>query len=466
MIRYISLGFLLVITMLAIISRKNYSKYKDVKDPLLLASYLLIKITPVEVKEYIRRLIRRVTIVNVSKLSDVTNAFIAKLYHDALLAMLIISAIAFMLSFIPEKEVNEYKIERPEVGGNSEFIDLELHDEESDENSRIQVEVFPREYTEEEFEEYSEAAKKYIDSVILGENISKDKVTKKLILPTRDETGNLRIQWESSDPLLVGSDGEILYENIEKSEEVTLDAEILDETHKSDYQYKVVVQKEENLSNSDRARDRVISLEEDNRSDEEMYLPEKVGNVSIRRLVKTRADTILSVFVIGIIFVCILSYYRVYKLKEKGEKRDNGLYEAYFSFVNRLTIHIGAGLTIQEAFRASIRHEENTYLSGEIEYALNRVASGVSERVAYIDLGNSIGMQEYIRLMSFIVQNLAYGNSNLITLLNDEIKNSFYLKREQIRKKGEKASEKLLLPTSILLILVIIVVMYPAFVQM
>ena len=68
--------------------------------------------------------------------------------------------------------------------------------------------------------------------------------------------------------------------------------------------------------------------------------------------------------------------------------------------------------------------------------------------------------------MSLISQNMEYGNSNLIKLMDSEVKLSFYLKKEDIRKRGEKASEKLLLPTLILMFIVMIIVMYPAFVGM
>ena len=109
---------------------------------------------------------------------------------------------------------------------------------------------------------------------------------------------------------------------------------------------------------------------------------------------------------------------------------------------------------------------KSEYLKKEVGFALNKVASGVMENSAYMELGKNLGSQEYLRLMSLLSQNLAYGNSNLIGLLDSEVKQSFYIKRERIRKKGEQASEKLLLPTAILLILVIVIVMYPAFINL
>jgi hypothetical protein len=106
------------------------------------------------------------------------------------------------------------------------------------------------------------------------------------------------------------------------------------------------------------------------------------------------------------------------------------------------------------------------FLVNEIEYTLNMIDSGISEPKAYMELGNRLGLEEYMRLMSLISQNLNFGNSNLLKLLDTEVKTSFFLKKERVRKKGEQASEKLLIPTAILLITVIIVVMFPAFIGM
>ena len=97
---------------------------------------------------------------------------------------------------------------------------------------------------------------------------------------------------------------------------------------------------------------------------------------------------------------------------------------------------------------------------------MNMVESGVSESKAYGEMGRRIGLEEYMKLMSLISQNLTLGNSNLLKLLDTEVKTSYFLKKENVRKKGEQASEKLLLPSAMLMMLVIIVVMYPAFIGM
>ena len=183
-------------------------------------------------------------------------------------------------------------------------------------------------------------------------------------------------------------------------------------------------------------------------------------------LVETKDEKLNVVLLFGFLVIALMGFYKYSKLKEQGEKRDEDIGDAYYGFTNRLAIYIGAGFTLQKSFRYAIRNEKCMFLVNEIEYTLNMIDSGISEPKAYMELGNRLGLEEYMRLMSLISQNLNFGNSNLLKLLDTEVKTSFFLKKERVRKKGEQASEKLLIPTAILLITVIIVVMFPAFIGM
>ena len=466
MIRYISLGVVLIIILLAIISRKNYSKYKDGENIIFGIAAMFYDLTPLDAVSKIQKLIRHVRVFSGKHLSDHTKEYVIKIYQDLIILVLILSFVLFGLSFIPERKTDTLKITRPEAGQDSGMVEVKLYDKETDNREEMNLEVYPREFTKEEFDKASETAYEFIDSVMLGKNKSLDDVTDDMNLPQKDESGALTIKWSSSDPTIISEEGIINNGEISKPEKILLTAEVKDNNFKSTYEWDVVVKKEENLSSSEKAKATILSIEEENRSEKEIVLPDHIGQTSVERHVKSRDELMSELLGIGILLIGILTYLRVYRLKKEGEKRDASLIDAYFGFVNRLAIHIGAGLTLQDSFRCSVEHEKCKYLKGEVELALNQISSGIPEYKAYSELGKNIGLQEYMRLMSLIGQNLSYGNSNLLKLLDDEIKNNIYLKREHIRKKGEQASEKLLLPTLILLLLVMGLVMYPAFIQM
>ena len=142
------------------------------------------------------------------------------------------------------------------------------------------------------------------------------------------------------------------------------------------------------------------------------------------------------------------------------------------SFINKLTLRLSSGMNLRSALAIMVEDERRSgygkdgLLYDEVAVALNDIANGISEEDAYTSLGKRIGIPEYIRTMSLIEQNLHHGNKDLIKLLEEEERKAKFHNKERIRKRGEEASEKLLFPMLILLMVVIGIVVYPAFISM
>ncbi len=465
MARYLSVGLVLITMILALISRKYYSKYKDVHGFLSYVPVLMLRITPERVKSRVRLVIRKNKVLNRKALDEETDRELINIYLVFVRGLTLVAAFTFLISFKPENKDDLYILERPKEGDSSVYVDVKLRDNESGESEDFNLEINPKELNEKEFRERSEKAKAFIEENILSDNKSADEVTTDLCLPDKDETGALRIIWSSDNPSVINSEGNVRMDEIEKEEKVTLSADIKDDNFTDTYSKVVTVKKDINLTSSERAKVSILNIEEKSRSDKELVLPHDLDGVSVIRTSEKNRNNML-IFIIGILIVFIFGYIRFNKLKEKGSERDKELEDAYFGFVNRLAIHIGAGLSLKDAMKRSVQNERCTYLKDEVNHMLNKISSGISESTAYMEFGKAVGSQEYIRLMSLISQNLAYGNSNLIKMLDSETKTGLYVKREHIKKKGEEASEKLIMPTSLLLILVIIIVIYPAFIEM
>ena len=306
-------------------------------------------------------------------------------------------------------------------------------------------------------------AKEYIDEVYLGSNPSAERVTSDLTLPDSDESGRLRVIWESSDPLVLSSSGVIKNKQFENEAEVRLTAMIKDNNHSESVDYSLKVVGEDSLSSFERTKLKMLEIESGTRSESEVVLPDYLDGVRIERVKTDRRKVLAEIMLLGFFMIAAYAVIQINRLKEAGKKRDSELRGAYYGFVNRLTIHLGAGSVLREALRLAGVREKSEYLKNEINLALKKIASGIPEYSAYTEMGKSIGTQEYLKLMSLIAQNLEYGNKNLISLLETEVNSSIYIRKEEIKKRGEQASEKLLIPTSILMILVIAIVIYPAY---
>ena len=468
MARYISLSVLLIICMLALISRKNYSKYKDGISPIWWLSWNIKnhidKRTGVRAR--IKKLICRITPLNKVALEKETDRWIAGYIHSLLMVLIMFMVLVFGLSWVPESEDDSLKVERPEAGENSEYIEFNLVDETTNKSETYSLEVKPREYTEAEFHEVANEVKEYLDLVILADNPGFDEVTTDMFFPKKYKTSGIKIVWESDNPTVLSDEGHISEDMVEESVEINLTATIKDNNYSDEYIKKVVVNKNITGDSTDEAKVAMLNIENGNRAEDGFVIPEKIGDIRVNRIVETNEMRLVYLLILGVILIILFGYYRYYKVKEKAGQRDEEIRDAYYGFVNRLTIYLGAGFTLQRSIMAAVKNEKCIYLVKEVEYTTNMISSGVPELQAYKDLGDRLGSEEYLKLMSLISQNLSYGYSGLIKLLDSEVKNSFFLRKERIRKKGEQASEKLLLPTSILMILVIVVVMYPAIIGM
>ena len=466
MVRYITLSLLLIFFMLAIISRQNYSKYKGNRNPFRCLAGVIADFLPAHWKQKISEYVRKTDTYNMSTLKVKTEDWTSELVYKSLMMVIILIFLIFLLSFTPNNEVSSRKLSRPEVGDLSSYENIEILDNENHTKETYKLEVHSREYTEEEFRRKADEFKADIEKNILGRNISADEVMYDLVFPEKDRTGTLKATWETSNPTLLSGEGKVAEVGVSEPVQVDISATIKDENYKKKKKKSVVITPNKDISGSEKAKLEMLEIERDSRSEKEFVIPEKIGDVQVKRTGGGKTEKYLELLVFGIVIIILFTYYGVYKLRETGEKRRDELAEQYYSFVNRMNIYIGAGLTVQNSLRTIVRNKSGGYLNDEITYTLNSIASGEPEPKAYLELGKNLGTEEYSKLMSLISQNMEYGNSNLIKLMDSELKLSFYLKKEDIRKRGEKASEKLLLPTLILMFIVMIIVMYPAFVGM
>ena len=90
----------------------------------------------------------------------------------------------------------------------------------------------------------------------------------------------------------------------------------------------------------------------------------------------------------------------------------------------------------------------------------------MSEGAAYEHFGKRTGQQEYIRLSTLLMQNLKRGNSALLDRLREEADKAAEEKLRRTKRLGEEAGTKLLVPMALMLAVVMVMIMVPAFLSM
>ena len=134
---------------------------------------------------------------------------------------------------------------------------------------------------------------------------------------------------------------------------------------------------------------------------------------------------------------------------------------------------LAAGLSMRKVFERitrDYRKEQEQQGRGKKRYAYEEIArtyyemeSGVIELEAYERMGMRCEVPAYRRLSLLLAQNLKKGSQGLIPLLEQEARDAFEQRKRFARTEGEKAAVRLLLPMGMMLLVVFVLMMFPAF---
>jgi hypothetical protein len=361
-------------------------------------------------------------------------------------------------------------IERNSYGDGDVPIELSASIEGED------VEIFDylveeRQYTEEELDAMYEQAIAELDEAVLGSNNSLEDVRYQLELVTKLDGYPFAITWDSSRYSLINTDGTVKNEELEESEIVTLTARFSYEQWSRDYQIyaKVnpIVYTEKELLRQ-RLQELLDMQAEKTKHAETMVLPESIDDKTIvwQEMIADSSGYFLLLILLAAL---VLFWGRDRDLDNKLERRKKELLLDYPEIVNKLALYMGAGMTIRNAFfkmgedYKKQEHHRKRYVYEEIVMICYELQSGKSETEAYDHLGRRCQVQAYMKLSALLSQNIRKGSNDLQQMLRREADNAFAERKNLARKLGEEAGTKLLLPMMMMLCIVMVLIMIPAY---
>lgn len=114
----------------------------------------------------------------------------------------------------------------------------------------------------------------------------------------------------------------------------------------------------------------------------------------------------------------------------------------YPEIMNKLTLLIGAGMTVKKAWEKIVQDYERQKDSMGVRYAYEEMAvayremrSGLTETESYERFGRRCGLKAYRRLAGLLEQNLRKGTKGLTALLGIESRQAFE-ERRGLQKDG------------------------------
>lgn len=332
----------------------------------------------------------------------------------------------------------------------------------------IIVYVEEKSYTEKETENYMKAAKKELDKWL--------KEVKKrgadLRFPMSLEGNPVQLSWSTGNPDLLSWEG-IPKEDVSEEGESVEIAALLSLGETTEIWKEEITVYPPKLNEREKMQKEIqkeAELLSENPS-EPLYLPQTLQGEEVRYR-KTGTETG------GII--CILSLILgvgVYPLQKEKEKKQQELIRKemqrdYPDIIQKLVLFLRAGFTIRKALekiadgylRSKEKYhakERNAY--EEIVRTCREMQGGIYESEAYERFGTRCGISQYKILSVLLVQNLKKGNQNLLELLEREEAVAEDERKRSAKVRGEEASTKLLLPMVLQLIVVLMILMIPAF---
>lgn len=352
-------------------------------------------------------------------------------------------------------------LNRESYGGDETVTQLET--EINGEKQMISVDVLPLTYDAESIEEAFDKGFAYIDSVYLGTNENADHITEDLeLIDSVDELG-LRVSWEIEDESdIVDYRGEIIDHRLDEPVLVNLVATLSYEDFSASRNYPVKVagreknETEKAIETIQEALD-MLQRKSDTSS---LVLPETVAGYHLQHTGTMRLPVL--VFVLGGIFSILLVYKEYSDIRTKEKKRNEELLMAYPSFVDLMSLYMGAGLTVKGSLSRAVVQSDSPVLAEELNYTLNEIQSGIPETEGYYRLSNRLALPVYQKIFTLLSQNIKKGTRDILNLLAEEEAAALQLKKELAKRKGEEAGTKLLFPMILQLGIVMIIVIAPA----
>lgn len=384
------------------------------------------------------------------------------------------AGICFFTESGTERGLRDQMLERPGYGEGDRNEELDVKIEGEDEVHSLEITVQERKYTDKQKDELLAQAVKELEEVLPGENESLDEVRQALVFPKTLQEEAVKADWVTIPYGIVDDEGNIVGNVQEDGTLVELRAVLT--CGEKEYEYMAYVKvfppklsEKEKLLQS--VRKEAGAADERDKYKKTVRLPDEVGGAEViwERPSENLTQTILALMVLAAACIIAGSDRMVH---QKAEDRKNQLMIAYPDLMWKMAMLIGAGLTIRAAFtriafqNQKEQREKTGYVYKEMAGACYEMESGIPEAEAYERFGRRCQLPEYIRLGSYLSQNLKKGSRGLAEFLEKEAASSLEERKNNARKMGEKAGTKLLFPMMLMLGIVLVVLMVPAFLSM
>ncbi|MCR4909077.1 MAG: type II secretion system F family protein [Lachnospiraceae bacterium] len=364
------------------------------------------------------------------------------------------------------------EIKRPSYGEAERSTVLKAYMDGKPVEGDLNVTVTEQQYTPEEIRAIFSEIETALDQVILGENASLDHVDTDLNLVTSLPAYPVSIEWENDDYTVMDKEGHIEKDFINtEGQLLQLFATLTYFDAHDEYElFARVYPRKRSRAEAvfDTLTGEIERTDAESATEAVMKLPSTLFGKALSYREK-HSNTGLTLLLMSVIAGCLIYFGQDRELLKQVAAREREMLLNYPEIVSKMTLLIGAGMTLRGAFEKIARDYEarkstkKYYAYEEMCIAVHKMKSGLSEMQAYQDFGTRCEISRYNKLGNLLSQNLKKGSSDLLRLLEEEVRDAFEERKSLARRLGEEAGTKLLLPMGLMLLIVMVIVIVPAF---
>lgn len=169
-----------------------------------------------------------------------------------------------------------------------------------------------------------------------------------------------------------------------------------------------------------------------------------------------------------LLFVLLLAgsggvyYYYGTAMEQLIEKRADEVLTDFSEVVSKLALLVNSGMIVNEAW-ARVSASGDRILYREMRRSVEEMSNGKPFTDALYLFAQRSLLPEVKKFASTLIQGVSQGNTELAPMLIQQSKEIWELKKQMVRRKGELANNKLLIPMCLTFIGILIMIMVPIF---
>lgn len=165
---------------------------------------------------------------------------------------------------------------------------------------------------------------------------------------------------------------------------------------------------------------------------------------------------------IGVCLAVLLVRYLEKDINDKLEERREELMLDLPQVLSKMSLLINSGMVMREAWvKVSTTGERALYQ--EMRITSNEMANGASDLEAFRNFSDRCAIKQIRKMTSTLIQNMQKGNKELAYFMEEMSRDMWEEKKNLVRQKGETAGTKLLIPTGMIFIGILVLIIVPVF---